>query len=117
MGFEGDDDAGVAVVVEKLEFGVVGVGKAGALGVSLDVVTALGATKELLLEGAFEGIAADAELNGGASGKDDGQEGEGGKEPPGCCHTSIVPRQGGRGTGWMGRGEEEEKWERLQDVL
>jgi hypothetical protein len=69
MGLESDNNAGFALVRYEVEFGVLGVGKAGRLGVSFDVVAAICTAKKLLLEGAFEGIAADMQFYSGALGQ------------------------------------------------
>ena len=114
VGFEGDEDAGLAVFGHELQFGVVGVGEAGSLGISLDVVAAVCAAKELQLEGAFERFAANVEFDCDAPWQGGAQEGKGCEQPPGCCHRSIVPRA----AGWESIGLDypgaNEDWERLQ---
>jgi hypothetical protein len=60
VGLNADDDS----VLVKGEFWVLDIGEAGGLGGSFEVVATVGSGKELLFEGALEGVAADAHFDG-----------------------------------------------------
>src|ERR1017187_1889673 len=51
-------------VVDKTELGILSVNGAGGAGAALEIVAAVGAAEELLLQGSFDGITADFKLNG-----------------------------------------------------
>src|ERR1035437_374973 len=60
MGFDAHDDA----VLGESEFGVLDIGEAGGLGVAFEVIAAVGSAKELLFEGALDGVAAHLHFDG-----------------------------------------------------
>jgi len=70
VGLDADHDA---VLVEG-ELGVLGIGEAGGIEVPFEVVAAVRAGEELLLQGALESVAADAHFHGaGSDGADQGE--------------------------------------------
>jgi len=69
-GFHLDDDA----VLHEGDAGVVGVNRAGGPRRAFEVEAPVGAGKELLLQGALEGIAANAELDGAGGRSSGGQQ-------------------------------------------
>jgi hypothetical protein len=98
VSFDSDNEA----ILDEGELGLLGVGKARGLGASLEVIMAVGTAKELLLKGAFDGVAADAHFDGaGASRIDQGkstkyEQKASGKKAQEGNHKTILSLKAGR---------------------